>query len=101
MNAGHMEVFCLFFLSFFLRLELFFLLCSQPQSQETIAKTESSIQSPWCFAEKVFYECNLFSVLHFNIWPSTSHLQHEKFWTRLKMFNKFCDSYRRRGGQRL
>lgn len=59
----------------FLRLELFFLLCSQPQSQETIAKTEASIQSPWCFAEKVFYECNLFSVLHFNIWPSTSHMR--------------------------
>ena len=70
-----MSIFSFFLSFFFLRLELFFLLCSQPQCQETIAKTEASIQSPWCFAEKVFYECNLFSVLHFNIWPSTSHMR--------------------------
>lgn len=74
-----------FLFVFFLRLRLFFLLYPQPKSQETTEKTKSLIQSLWCFAKKVFCECNLFSVLHFSIWPSTPHLQHEKFWTRFKM----------------
>lgn len=82
MNAGHV--------GFFLkkRLRLFFLLYSQAQSQETTVKTKSSIQSLWCFAEKVFCECHLFCVWHFGIWPSVSHLQHEKFWTRFKTSKK-------------